>query len=336
MPHPHMIFDLEECEQLSSVPNKTTFIITTGQADINFLMWSVFSVLLRSKVNGFMEHINVSINGPDSRCGDPTIQNKKQAFLEELRNLKWQSEIDGPSRDMPLTIIRVWSRIGAEQAVEMAIPWVHTDSYTYIHDDTIWLTKNWEPLVMDELYKDKVALVYSTIILDRINWSKYNDKPKLNFPHTISPCMICRKPALAKCGVRWTGYHIENEFVLKEKIKDMKEFLNTHLPESDKRPTFRLGYANYDVWNQNFEYLSYDIGSWIYYTLKKEGYSINPVPGLNVHHFGSMSWAADSPTRSGATLFDKRIFDSQQYIQELENEIKQFPQYWNLYSKFKN
>ena len=38
MPHPQMLFDLEECENFSSVRNKTTFLITTGQAHINFLM----------------------------------------------------------------------------------------------------------------------------------------------------------------------------------------------------------------------------------------------------------------------------------------------------------
>lgn len=315
MPHPHMIFDLEECEQLSSLPKKNTFLITTGQADINFLMWSVFSVLLRSKVGGFMEHINVSINGPDERCGDPTLQNKKQAFLEELRNLKWQSEVGGPERDMPLTVIRVWSRIGAEQAVEMAVPWVHTDSYTYIHDDTLWLTKDWEQMVIDELYKDQVAMVYSSFQVNHLSWSEYDGKPKLNFPHTISPCMICRKPIFAKCGVRWTGYHFANDFALEEKVKDMEEFLNAHRPMVLPLPT-----------SKRFGYASYDIGAWIYYTLRRDGYQINPVSGLKVHHFVSMSWSANR----------ERVLASQTYIRQLEEEIKQFPQYWNLYTKYKS
>jgi hypothetical protein len=34
------------------------------------------------------------------------LQDKKQKFLEELRNMKWED------RDMPLTVIRAWSRIG--------------------------------------------------------------------------------------------------------------------------------------------------------------------------------------------------------------------------------
>ena len=41
MPHPQMLFDIEECEQLSSIPNKTTVCITTSQSHINFLMASV-------------------------------------------------------------------------------------------------------------------------------------------------------------------------------------------------------------------------------------------------------------------------------------------------------
>lgn len=315
MPHPHMIFDLEECEQLSSLPQKNTVLITTGQAHLNFLMWSVFSVLLRSKVGGFLEHINVAINGPDARCGDPTLQDQKQAFLEELRNLKWQSEVGGPKRDMPLTVIRVWSRVGAEQAVEMAVPWVHTDSYTYIHDDTLWLTKGWENIVMKELYQDKVAMVYpEPFYTGHLSWSVYDGKPKLNFPHTISPCMICRKPIFAKCGIRWTGYHFTNEFTVEEKVKEMAEFLNAHKPNVLPLPS-----------SQRYGFASYDIGSWVYYTLKSQGYKLNPVKDLHVHHFVSMSWSAD-PERVRAAEF---------HIQNLEKDIRQFPEYWDLYMKFK-
>jgi hypothetical protein len=315
MPHPHMVFDLEECEQLSSLSQKSTVIITTGQANINFLMWSIFSILLRSKVGGFMEHINVAINGPDERCGEPTLQNQKQAFLEELRSLKWRSEVGGPERDMPLTVIRVWSRVGAEQSVEMAIPWVHTDSYIYIHDDTLWLTKNWEPLVIESLYKNNVAMVYPPpFYTGHLSWSEYQGRPKLNFPHTISPCMICRKPIFTKCGVRWTGYHFASEFLLEEKIKDMEVFMNAHKPNVLPLPSsLRCGYA------------SYDIGSWVYYTLRKEGYEINPVSNLEVHHFISMSWSANR----------ERVLAAQDHILALEAEIKQHPEYWELYKKFK-
>ena len=239
------------------------------------------------------------------------IKNHKQAFLEELRRLKWQSEVDGNERDMPISLIRVWSRIGAEQAVEMAIPWVHTDSYIYIHDDTMWLTKNWEPIVMDALYKENVAMVYAPPFhTGHLSWSEYNGKPKLNFPHTISPCMICRKPIFAKCGLRWTGYHFANDFTVEEKIKNMELFLNSHKPNILPLPS-----------SQRYGYASYDIGSWAYYSLRKEGYEINPVEDLDVHHFISMSWSANR----------NRVLASMKLIQVLEDELKLFPKYWNLY-----
>lgn len=94
--HPHMLLDVGECEQNSSLYRKITAIIPSFSAPLECLLWSVFSLLTRSQPGDKLEHIIVSINGPDKRTGDPALQDKKQAFLEELRNLKWAH------RDMPL------------------------------------------------------------------------------------------------------------------------------------------------------------------------------------------------------------------------------------------
>ncbi|MEI8270660.1 MAG: hypothetical protein WCG45_04775 [bacterium] len=319
MPHPQMLFDLEECEKLSSVQDKTTFLITTGQAHINFLMWSIFSILIRSKVGDFLEHINVAINGPDERSGDPTLQNIKQNFLEDLRSLKWRSQEDGPSVDMPLTVSRVWSRVGAEQSLEMILPWVHTDSYIYVHDDIIWNTYDWEKTIRLNLYKKNVAIVCAPPLeTGDLSWSLYEDEPKLNFPHIVNHCIAVRKPILAKLGLKWTGYHFQNTFKLEDRAPNMDLFLAGHRPRV-------LPLQN----TKEYKYASYDVGAWVLNGLKRSGYEINSVPNLDVFHFVSMSWTNKSNILS-------RLEYAKPMIERLEAELKMFPDYWKLYNKYKS
>src|SRR6516162_7350459 len=118
-------------ESKGLLPGKTTVVMATSQSRIECLMWSMFSLLLRSTPG--LEHIIVAINGPDPRTGDPGLQDAKQSFLGELRNTRWQAS--GRDCDMPLTVIRTWSRVGHSQATDGALPWVHTEFYTLMHDD---------------------------------------------------------------------------------------------------------------------------------------------------------------------------------------------------------
>lgn len=323
MNHPHMVFDLEECEKLSSLKNKTNFIITTSQADIRFLMWSIFSIILRSKVNNFLEHINVVINGPDSRTGDPTLQNKKQSFLEELRDNVWKNSLSNESKNFPLTIIRVWSRIGAEQSLEMAIPWVHTDSYIYMHDDAIWLNNYWEEEFIKEFYKEKVAIVCAQDFrMNNLSKKMWENKPKLNFPHMHSACMAAKKPILTKLGAKWTGYHFKNNFTIEEKTSDLNEVIEAHKPRVTELTP-----------NDKYDCASYDIGSWMYYTIKNNGYEINRSSVIKIHHFGSMSWFVHRENKEKE--LEKRLKMGELHIKNLEEEIKKIPEYWSLYNKYK-
>lgn len=323
MPHPHMVFDLEECEQLSSLNKKTTFIITTCQASINLLMWSIFSVILRSKVGGFLEHINVAINGPDSRTGDPSLQDRKQSFLEELRNLDWRNNLSSENKSFPLTVIRAWSRIGAEQSLEMAIPWVHTDSYIYMHDDAIWLKKDWEDDLVNELYQDDVAVLCGQDFkINMLSSKSWNGLQKLNFPHTHSSCMVVKKPILTKLGLKWSGYHFESNFTVEDKVNNLKEFLSVHNPGVTLLPS-----------SQSYNCASYDIGAWVYYILTREGYKVIPSANVSVYHFGSMSWFVQRPKNRHE--FFTRMNRAKIHIESLEQEIKSIPEYWEVYTKYK-
>lgn len=317
-----MVFDIEECEKLSTLKEKTNFIITTSQAEIRFLMWSIFSIILRSKINNFLEHINVVINGPDIRTGDPTLQDKKQSFLEELRNTTWKNKLSEDSKNFPLTIIRVWSRIGAEQSLEMAIPWVHTDSYIYMHDDAIWLNNNWEETFKKELYDEKVAILYAQDFkMNFLGKKRWNNKSKLNFPHMISACMAAKKPILTKIGAKWTGYHFEKNFRIEEKVEDIKDFLKAHEPRINSLEE-----------NEEYNCASYDIGSWMYYEVKKHGYDIILSEAMKIYHFGSMSWFVHRDNKENE--LNKRIKLGEKHIKDLEEEIKKIPEYWEIYNKY--
>ncbi|NIQ15033.1 MAG: hypothetical protein GTO02_11780, partial [Candidatus Dadabacteria bacterium] len=95
--------------------------------------------------------------------GDPTNQDKKQEFLEELRKLQWW-RVQEPKhkRDMPITVMRVWSRIGHPESVEMALPWVHTDAFLIMHDDIIITKHNWLKEVKEKFYDNPDVVIAHT------------------------------------------------------------------------------------------------------------------------------------------------------------------------------
>lgn len=316
-----MIFDIDECEELSSVRNKTTVIITTSQSNINFLLWSVFSYLLRSKPNGFLEHLNIAINGPDKRTGDPSIQDEKQSFLEELRNLKWQNCLSSENKDMPITVIRAWSRVGADQSMEMAATWAHTDTYIYSHDDLILLNRSWESIMMEGLYRHpKVGLVYSKPLLQgALSVDKFENEYKLNYPHLNAYFIGCRKGAIVKSGVRWAGYHIKQDFKITD-LESVPEFLKFSKEFYPNRKEIDL--------KTPFGYLSQDFGAWVYYKLKSNNYEMIPIEDNLVYHFRSMSWG-------GMDNYTKRVSDAKQIIDDLEKDIYNNKDYWQLYKKYK-
>lgn len=302
-----MILEIDECEELSLIKNKTNFIIPTSQAEIKFLMWAVFSVLLRSKIGNFTEHINVVINGADIRTGDPSLQDKKQKFLEDLRNLNWRNSLSEDESAMPLTVMRVWSRLGAEQSFESVLPWVHTDSYVYMHDDAIWLEKNWEENFKKELYQKDVGIIcgcdqrhtMKDFYLNEKSITEYNNKLKLNFPHIVSPCIASKKPLTTKLGIKWSGYHFEKQIELESK---------------------------------KIDYISHDIGSWANYIMKKNGYKTIISSCVKIHHFGAMSWL--HRRRNPELQIKRKMDEGNQHIQKIEEEIKNIPEYWKLYNKY--
>jgi len=321
--HKHMALDVDEAVTLTSIPEKITVIYPTYQAPIECLLWSTFSLLLRAKVRDLIEHFMIVINGPDRRTGDPTNQDQKQKFLEELRLLKWwRPQEPKIKRDMPITIIRAWSRIGHPEAVETALPWVHTDAYLIMHDDIIIIKHDWLKEVQEKFYNNPdVIIAYSpTLMCCQCDSALHKDKPLLRFPHLLCAFLVCKKHWIKKLGSTWCGYHIETEpFKLEEKVGDINDFMAYYknLRLLDQPPQTQNPY----------HYISMEMGAWHFYNAIQNNLKFAQLdPGILVH-FGAASWES-------AEGVNRRIERLMPFVRDLEKEIRAHPDYGPLYDKY--
>lgn len=322
--HPHMGVDLSDAIEYTTLKNKITAIIPTSTAPMECFMWTIFSFLLTVKPNDLLEHFCVCINGPDKRTGDPSLQDKKQAFLEELRLMKWYHQ-DRPNlkKDMPLTVIRAWSRIGHPEAVEMALPWVHTDAYLISHDDIIITKDNWLDEVKNTFYADDdIAITFSQPLLCALfDSAVFKDKHLLRFPHLLCTFLICRKKWLESVCSSWCGYHIEMpDFTINELTDNHgKEFIDHFKPMTnhDAVPTP----------DRVYNYISMEMGAWHFHNINEHKLKYSGIDPSLIVHFGAMSW--DSPESKNRRLGSKIA-----WVKNLEEKIQKHPEYYRLYQKY--
>lgn len=321
--HKHMAVDIVGATTLTSLTNKITVIYPTCQSPIECLLWSTFSLLLRANAKDLIEHFTVVINGPDKRTGDPANQDLKQAFLEDLRRLKWWN-VNKPQeqRDMPISILRVWSRIGHPEAVEMAMPWIHTDAFLIMHDDIIITKHNWLNEIKEKFYGNPNVVIGYTpnLMCCQCDSNKHQNKDLLRFPHLLCAFLVCKKSLIRKLGSTWCGYHIETEpFLLKDKVGDVDEFMryykNMNLLDHPPQTT------------QKYEVISMEMGAWHFYNAVQAGMQFVQLDPTLIEHIGAASW--DTP--AGLVRRVERIMPA---VRKLEKEIYAHPHYGPLYSKY--
>ena len=328
MNHSHMALTIDECVELTHLKEKITMVIPTRNSSIECLLWSVFSLLLRSKPNGMMEHFCVCINGPDERTGKTEEEDKKQKFLEELRDLKWyHTENPKNNMPMPLTVIRVWSRVGYTEVFEMALNWVHTDAYCVMHDDVILLDKDWEQEIKNKFYnEEKVAIAYipplhGCICDHHIHRGMY----LLRLPQLQTTFVVCKKKDIMKVGGLWRGYHIPSDdnmlqFDLEE-IGDIAEFEN-----------FWREQKLYDkpvIKTELYNFVRQEVGAWVYYKLHQAGYKFAALDSNMILHFEGMTKSDITPE-----IRMQKIESYKNEIKSLEKEILDHPEYSVLYRKY--
>lgn len=329
--HPRMVFDTDECVEFSALPDKITAIIPTQNAPIECLLWSIFSLLLRAKPNDLIEHFCVCINGPDDRTGNTELQDRKQEFLEELREMKWYHK-DKPEKrkDMPITIIRAWSRIGHPEAVEMATPWVHTDAYLLMHDDIIIRKHEWLREVKEKFYDDPdVAIAYSPQLLCALSeHTEHAGKNLLRFPHILCSFLICRRKWIIASGQSWCGFHIPcPTFNVESTTGNYEEFIQHYKNQNNGEERIPIDIGNPPRKNAQYDFISMEMGAWLYYHLCQQGRKFTQLDPTLYHHFGTMSWDTDA----GKSM---RVSGATEDIKNIEKEILEHPDYGPLYQKY--
>ncbi len=301
----------QACEQ-TLVPGITAIVPTYNNSPRLFAL-SIMS-LLRNTSNVTM-HINVTINGPDRRTGDPETQNQKQWFLEAIREEKYRD------RDMPLTVQRVWSRVGHAQAIDSAMPWVHTKYFLLMHDDVLVTEPCWDLKVIPCLNNPDTGLVFAGRhhALDRITCGPWEDgKNLINFPHPQTYFVAGSRAFLGK--FRWQGYFVKGDFdgiqVDKEMIDHQERF---NMPPQPITP--------------EAGYLTYDIGSWLLYNVQKSGMQIVEIPEDTVLHLGGFSWAGERRNERQVQRYMTVINDLE--VQCREDLPKLFKIYWDMFGDYK-
>lgn len=327
--HDQMILNQEDAVTLTTLKDKITAIIPTFSAPMNCFMWTMFSYLLNTRPNDALEHIIVCINGADERTGDISLQDKKQAFLEELRDLKWYHE-DNPAnyKDMPITIIRAWSRIGHPEGVEMALPWVHTDNYIISHDDIIITKEFWIEEIKERFFKNpKAAIAHSNPLLCAFCASaEYQNKNLLRFPHLLCTFLVCKKKLIDALPSRWCGYHIEMpDFKIEELAGDFDKFITNQAKYKENCISTEEPPQKDFIYN----YISMEMGAWHFYNLKERNLEFMQIDPNLIVHFGAMSWETEEKKKS-------RVQGKYQWAEKIEQKILKHPEYSKLFLKYRD
>ena len=319
----HTLLSECECEKITKITNKTTAIIPTFNCSINTFMRCIFSLLLRSDPE-VLHHFIVGINGGYNRDKDnpPDLQDKKQNFLEELRNLNWRDVKNSWSIPMPITITRTWSRLGHSQMVEQCIAWVHTEYYLLMHDDILILNSNWTEEAKS-FFNNKNAIVKIAAPM-LCCWEMQKDGMYLKMPHiTSTDFILCNLPLMKKINADWTGYHVPFKFKI-DNLTSSSRFLDYW---RDKKLLFNkknpLHKNNYDP-DTEFGFISLDIGSFLLPKILNSDYEVEKFTRGTIKHFGKGSWVfQDVNTRKKEAL-------------SLELELTNYPEYRALYDKYKD
>lgn len=290
---------------------KLTAILSTATSPLEMLAWSVSSLILRTPTN-VLQEIIVGINGPDSRTGDTSLQDEKQKFLENLKNIGF-----------PITVVRTWSRLGFSQPYDMCLPLCQTDLVLFIHDDTIVLKKNWHKYIRDNAAITTINPVIDGKLLPNI-WKPENKLMRMDFPHINTAFTVINRKMVS---TKWTDYYINLEEI--HEIQNscnwnqLREFFSRHieavsiLPDSDlqKNITTRSRMACFDDC-YNYSLITFPMGAWLYYDAVINDLKINIFPNYTVDHLGAMSWKDGS--------FEE-VKEPMPHVLDLVKDIKKSP-----------
>ncbi|RTK96724.1 MAG: glycosyltransferase family 2 protein [Neisseriaceae bacterium] len=172
-----------------------TVIIPTNDAPIQTLEWSILSLLMNSNLDNIQEII-VSINGPDNRTGNSSLQDQKELFCKKLANAGY-----------PITVLRTWSRIGFSGAVQSALSFVKTEYYLLMHDDVIVLNKDWQK-ELDQFENGADAIIHAPVFSNKLKTAVLTNSYKETTTVTFLPAINSSFSAFrTSCNFNWSDYY---------------------------------------------------------------------------------------------------------------------------------
>jgi hypothetical protein len=303
---PLVIFTPERCEEVFLKKGKVSAIIPTFSSPMRCFMCSVLSLLMRSDPT-VLEHVFVSINGPDSREGGDELQDRKQSFVEDLRSCDW-SGMRGFNPGL-ITMTRTWSRIGHAQALEQSIPWVDTEFYLSMHDDVVVMSPSW--CLLDD-FMDNDSMIMKTWGNHVMGALRATGR-HLDMPHLNTIFTMCRKPLMTRMSAGWTGFVTNGSF----KISDYMDPIR--LVHDHKK--IHLGASDSVLDDREYSSAGLDIGCFLLSKICLSGLDVGRFDADTVRHFESASW------RPGR-------FSQTKEIEDLERQISSIPQYSEIYERY--
>lgn len=267
-----------------------SIIVPTGPAPIQSLKWALISLLFRSDISK-IDQIIVSINGPDSRTGNTSLQDEKELFCKQLK-------ADG----FPITIIRTWSRVGYSQPIQVALPLIKTELYLLMHDDVIILNNSWQKEAEKWMADPSVlAMLQPAVFSQKLQTSML--KKQIDFAEltTYLPTFNTFFSLFRKSSnLPWSEY-----YVLNDNQADLQSINNFYF--SKKKCTTILVDQNFSEnskkLSRNFpsndlqlksKIVKYNVGAWATYFINLNG-KIATFSNAVHHHKNVTAWEAENP-----------------------------------------
>lgn len=260
---------------------KTTVIIPTGPAHIQCLKLSLLSLLEQADLSQ-IDKIIVSINGVDPRSGDTSLQDQKESFCRLLQ-----------SQGYPVEPIRVWSRVGFGQPIQMALPLVETDNYLLMHDDLIVLDNSWQKEMRDSFSAGFSAVISRPVLPMKLTTTVYDaaKATTIFYPPNINNSFS----AFKKDAVKWSEYFFKadcdnislNEFFIHH--PKAYTLLAGDNYEANLAKKTRMIFCDRKIERFATEALHYGLGSWFIMDVL-EGRKRIATFSRTQHHLEAMSW----------------------------------------------
>lgn len=269
----------------------TTAIIATSNASIEYLCWCLFSLAYRSNN---LSHVIVNINGGDSRTVDTSLQDQKEAFLQEFKQIA----------PFEISIVRSWSRVGFSQPIKMSLPLVKTETYVSMHDDVMILDPMWVEKGHEKLKSTDLVCVWPKYV------NLFNVSSTLIFPRSNTQFVLTKTNS-----TEWQEYYLSGPFTVDQ------EFFDFHTKDIEKILTIS-GKVELNSFNPQpkYEHLHIPPG-YLIFSKNNPGY-FDP---KTVLHFSERS------TKAGNGVAERNILLPE--VAKLEKEIT-LHGHQDLYAKY--